>query len=300
MRLPLVSDCWFSRVNKWLSAHGLARFGESCHIAMELSRGRRDPFRRRVWLRNLWIGGGLVAIAVVAIIAYLVIGQSPEKSSTEADTESVPAASTETAPAAGEQVAEVPDAPKVQAEIYPDDRILGSPDAPVTIIEYASMTCPHCARFHIDTLPKVKSEFVETGQARLVFRDFPLDKVALSATLLAHCVRGEAYFNLLDVLFRSQNDWARASDPVLALRQIGRTAGLEEAAIDSCVNDQAAIDRIVARFKEATDKFQVNSTPSFIINGVMQSGALPFDDFEADGKMQPGFAALIKKHLPAP
>jgi protein-disulfide isomerase len=264
-------------------------------------------------LRNLWIGGGIAAVAVVAVIAYLVLGQSPQQTSSEtaptATAESAPAESTGStsepaAPAASEassqQAAAAPEAPKVQAEIYPDDRILGSADAPVTIIEYASMTCPHCARFAAETMPKIKSEFIETGKARLVFRDFPLDKVALSATRLAHCVQGEAYFNLLDVLFRSQKDWAQASDPELALRQIGRTAGIEEAAMDSCLNDQAELDRIVARYKEANEKFQVNSTPTFIINGEVHAGGLPFDDYEVDGKMQPGFATLIKGFLPAP
>jgi protein-disulfide isomerase len=264
-------------------------------------------------LRNLWIGGGLVAVVSIAVIAYMAVGQSPQQSSSEtasaATTESAPAEATgatteSTTAASGEasnqQAAAVPEAPKVQAEIYPDDRILGSPDAPVTIIEYASMTCPHCAHFHTEILPKVKTEFVETGKVRLVFRDFPLDKVAVSASRLAHCVQGDAYFNLLDVLFRSQKDWAQASDPVLALRQIGRTAGLEEAVMDQCMNDQAELDKIVARYKEANEKFQVNSTPTFIINGEVHAGSLPFDDYDVDGKMQPGFATLIKGFLPAP
>jgi len=257
-------------------------------------------------LRNLWIGGGLVAVVAIAVIAYMAVGQSPQQSSAETAPESATAAtseSTDAASATGEtpeqQTAAVPEAPKVEAEIYPDDRILGSPDAPVTIIEYASMTCPHCAHFHTETLPKVKTEFVETGKVRLVFRDFPLDKVALSAARLAHCVQGDAYFNLLDVLFRSQKDWAQASDPELALRQIGRTAGLEEAVMDQCMNDQAELDKIVARFKEANEKFQVSSTPTFIINGEVHPGGLPFDDFDVDGKLQPGFATLIKGFLPA-
>ncbi|MGH6932011.1 MAG: DsbA family protein [Dongiaceae bacterium] len=239
-------------------------------------------------MRNLWIGGGVAAIGAIAILAYLALGQSSPPSSPEASGETT--ASTDAAAA---------DAPAVQLEIFPDDRILGSADAPVTIVEYASMTCSHCARFHVGTLPKVKTEFIDTGKARLVFRDFPLDKVALSASLLARCVQGDAYFNLLDVLFRSQEDWSRAADPVVALRQIGRTAGLEESAIEQCMTDQATIDRIAARFKEASEKLQVNSTPTLFINGAMQKDALPFDDYEVDGAMQPGFAKLIKDRLPA-
>ena len=273
-------------------------------------------------MRNLWIGGGLAVAAAIAVVAYLVLGPSSQEFAPAADTSattesqaapatdsqsaSAPAASSAssstatTAPATGEQMADIPDGPVAQIDITADDRILGSADAPVTVVEYASMTCPHCARFSAETLPKVKSEFIDTGKVRWVFRDFPLDKVALSASLLAHYVPGDAYFNLLDVLFRSQNDWARASDPTVALSQIGRTAGLEESAIDACMNDQALTDRIVEGLKQASDKLQVNSTPTFFINGVMFKGALPFDDYEDAGVKQPGFASLIRDKLPAP
>jgi protein-disulfide isomerase len=237
-----------------------------------------------------------VLVVAIAVIAYMAFGDS-SSSTADSATGAAPATSGESAPAAAAETAQA--APATPIEIFPDDRILGGADAPVTIVEYASMTCPHCARFHIDTLPKVKSEFIDTGKVRLVFRDFPLDKVALSASLLAQCVQGDAYFYLLDVLFRSQADWSRADDPVVALRQIGRTAGLEEAVMDQCMNDQATIDRIVARFKEASEKLAVNSTPTLFINGVIQRGGLPFDDYEADGAMQPGFKKLIESHLPA-
>ncbi|MGE3304184.1 MAG: DsbA family protein [Hyphomonadaceae bacterium] len=167
-----------------------------------------------------------------------------------------------------------------QPQISPDDRILGSADAPITIIEYASLTCPHCAAFATQTLPQVKSAYIDQGLARLVYRDFPLDRVALKGSLLARCVPNERYFAMIDVLFHSQGEWARADDPVAALAQIGRTAGLDQATIDKCLNDEAETDKIIAEIQAAQDEFQIDSTPTLIINGVKHPGALSFEQLE--------------------
>jgi protein-disulfide isomerase len=165
-------------------------------------------------------------------------------------------------------------------EIQPDDRIMGSADAPVTIIEYASLTCPHCAAFHTKTLPEVKSTYIDEGLARLVFRDFPLDRVALKASLLARCVPDERYFAMLGVLFSTQDDWARAADPQAALTQIGRTAGLDQATIDACLSNEAETDEIIAGIQAAQDEFKINSTPTLVINGTVHPGALTFEQME--------------------
>ncbi len=167
-----------------------------------------------------------------------------------------------------------------QPQIHPDDRILGSADAPITIIEYASLTCPHCAAFHQESLPQVKAGYIDEGLVRLVFRDFPLDRVALKASLLARCMPQERYFAMLDVLFRSQGEWARAADPVAALAQIGRTAGLDQTTVDGCLNDEAETDKIIAGIQTAQDEFQVDSTPTLIINGVKHPGGLSFEQLE--------------------
>ncbi len=167
-----------------------------------------------------------------------------------------------------------------EAPISETDRILGSPEAPITIIEYASLTCPHCASFHAETLPAIKKNWIETGKARLVYRDFPLDGLALRAAALASCVEGERYFNFLDTLFRGQQSWARAQDPLGALAKIARLAGMNQETFDSCIGDNATLDRILQQRVEATQAFDIKSTPSFIVNGKKVEGARTTQQFE--------------------
>jgi protein-disulfide isomerase len=199
-----------------------------------------------------------------------------------------------TSPSATPQVAVAPPPPDVGA----DEHVLGKADAPVTIIEYASMTCPHCAKWDVDVMPRIKSEFIDKGLVRFVFRPFPLDIVAARASMMAQCAPAEGYFGMVDVLFRSQNDWARASDPLAALKQIGRTAGLSSADIDRCIADEAALTRLVDGNKEANAKFGVDSTPSFIINGKKYTNIPYFDDYQEEGATKPGFGTVIRNLLP--
>jgi protein-disulfide isomerase len=185
-----------------------------------------------------------------------------------------------------------------QPEVRPDDHVLGKADAPVTIIEYASMTCPHCARFHNDVMPRIKAEFVDKGLARVVFRPFPLDQLAVKASLLAQCAPGDGYFSMLAILFRSQQTWEHAEDPVAALKQIGRTAGMTEEAVNKCLTDDAAMTQIAKVYQEAQDKFKVNATPTFIVNGKTYSGEMPFDDTNDNGVATPGFGTIVRNLLP--
>ncbi len=160
------------------------------------------------------------------------------------------------------------------------DRILGSESAPVTIIEYSSLTCPHCASFHKDTLPQVKEDWIDAGKARLVYRHFPLDGLALRAAAVANCLEGDRHFTFLEALFRSQERWARASDPIKALAAIAGVAGLDEATFQRCVEDEAEMNRILERARAGAEAFDVQSTPTFVVNGRKVSGALPYEDFE--------------------
>lgn len=223
-------------------------------------------------MRTSWIVAG-VAAAVLAVAAG--VGYQQWRGSAAPSTAAAPAASAEESAAAPVLLAEAG-----QPALQPDDRILGQADAPVTIIEYASLTCPHCAAFATQTLPQVKSTYIDQGLVKLVFRDYPLDGVALKASLLARCVPDERYFAMLDVLFHSQGDWARAADPVQALSQIGRTAGLDQAALDACLNDEAETDKIVAGIQAAQEEFKISSTPTLIINGTTHAGALTFEQME--------------------
>ena len=159
------------------------------------------------------------------------------------------------------------------------ERSIGPADAPVKIIEYASLTCPHCANFHKEILPKIKSTYVDTGKVRLTFRDFPLDQLALKAAIVAHCAGEERYFRFLDALFASQDTWRRAKDPIVSIKQLARVGGLPEAEIDACLADTVMEEAVLKMSIDGQQQFGVNSTPTFIINGKAQTGIRDFDDF---------------------
>lgn len=229
------------------------------------------------------IGLAVLIAAAAGVYAWSVSREPPPPAAAETTTQTAETTA-EPAPApsatAGPSAAQTAQTEPGGAALYPDDKILGSADAPITMIEYASLTCPHCAHFHEETLPQIKANYIDKGLVRLVYRDFPLDGAALKAALLAHCVADERYFAMLDVLFRSQNEWGASADPVKALSQIGRTAGLAQERIDACLSDQAETDKIILRAQEAQTKYQVQSTPSFIINGEKTAGSLPYEQFD--------------------
>jgi protein-disulfide isomerase len=165
---------------------------------------------------------------------------------------------------------------------------LGAADAPVTIIEYASMTCPHCADFHATTFKTLKEKYVDTGKVKFVFREFPFDGLALRASVLARCAGAESYFPMLDVLFSQQKSWSHAKDPMAALAMIGRLGGVGQAKFDACMADQSLFDVVVQNRMTGANEHKVESTPSFIVNGDRISGNLDLAKFEA----------AIEKHLP--
>lgn len=163
----------------------------------------------------------------------------------------------------------------------PQEQALGAPGAPVTIIEYSSLTCPHCAHFHTDILPALKERYIVPGKVRMIYRDFPLDQNALAAAALAHCAGTERYFSFLDVLFQTQSTWARAADPIAALKQLGKLGGLDDAQMDACLADQELSDGILRIRLEGQNAHEISSTPSFIIDGKTYPGARDIDEFSA-------------------
>jgi protein-disulfide isomerase len=161
----------------------------------------------------------------------------------------------------------------------PQEQILGNPDAPVTIIEYASLTCPHCAQFHNEVLPELKERYIAPGKVRLIYRDFPLDQTALAAAALAHCAGPERYFSMLDVLFETQSNWARADDPVAALKRLGKLGGLTEPEIEACLADEELTDGILSQRLAGQNEYDIGSTPTFIIDGKSYPGARDAEEF---------------------
>ena len=162
------------------------------------------------------------------------------------------------------------------------DMALGPADARVTIVEYAASTCPHCAAFNRDVFPKIKSEFIDTGKVRYVFREFPLDIKAAAGSMLSRCIaNGDAgkYFAVTDLLFRSQNDWVM-KNTTESLTRIGKQAGLSQQQVEACLNDKALLDKLVADQKYASEVLKVDSTPTFFINGEKIKGETSFEDFQ--------------------
>lgn len=160
-----------------------------------------------------------------------------------------------------------------------DDLVLGDANAPVTMIEFSSLTCPHCASFHANTLPDIMKNYIVTGKVRLVYRHFPFDQPALYAAALAECAGHDRFFDFLEVLFGSQNTWSRNANPLAALTNIGRLGGLKADAIAACFGDKEMLDRILSSRIEGAKEYDINSTPTFIVNGEKLVGAQPYEMF---------------------
>jgi protein-disulfide isomerase len=162
------------------------------------------------------------------------------------------------------------------------DMALGPATAPVTITEFASMTCPHCAAFNADVFPKIKSTYIDTGKIRYIFREFPLDIKAAAGSMLARCIAKDdagKYFAVVDMLFKQQADWVM-KNTTETLTRIGKQAGLSQEQVEACLKDQALLDKIAADQKYAVDVLKVNSTPTFFINGEVIKGEASFDEFD--------------------
>jgi len=171
------------------------------------------------------------------------------------------------------------DVPKLTA----DDRVLGKADAPITIFEFFSFTCPHCADFAINTFPKVKAEWIDTGKAKIVYRDYPLDRNALKAAMLARCALPERYPAFFETLFQQQNVWGPNQDPLPSLKRIAVLGGVSNDAFDKCMADDALSKSIVDAEFQAKNAYGVDSTPTFFINGKRYTGAQPYSESEAKG-----------------
>ena len=217
-------------------------------------------------MRNILIvAGGVVAVAAIAAGVYF--GTRP------------PAAGP--APVA---VAATPDKAALMA-VLPTDHVLGDPKAPVTIIEYASLTCSHCAHFHTQILPELKKKWIDTGKVKLIYRDYPLDQVAVKAAQIAECAGNDKYFGVLDILFRGQPTWATGADPVAELAKPLRIAGLGEAEIKACLANDAMMNAVLNDYRSG-ETLGVNATPTLFIGGKLYRGSRSVEDLDTElGKL---------------
>lgn len=205
--------------------------------------------------------GGLVIAAVVAAFFFLMPKQA------------------ETATNTGDPAYQAALAPK------PDDIGIGDPKAPIKFIEYASAGCPHCAAFAIGVMPEIRKNWIDTGKVYYVFRDYPLDGVAATASMIARCQPKDKFYAFMDILFQNQQFWhTNERDPKEALIELSRRAGLSREQVESCLKDQAMLDRITKSREEATTALKVDSTPTMFINGERIVGAANYGEFDAKFK----------------
>lgn len=193
----------------------------------------------------------------------------------QAETAAAPAATTttttEAAPAADPAAVTVP------------ELVLGNPDAKVTLTEYASYTCPHCANFHEAVFTKLKTDYIDTGKVRFVFREVYFDKYGLWASMIARCGGDMRYFGINGILMSTQKEWAASDDPTVVienLKKIGRTAGMDDAAMGACLDDKAMAEAMVAAFQANMTADAVEGTPTLFVNGT-KYGNMGYDELKA-------------------
>jgi len=207
----------------------------------------------------------LATLAIVALAGMYFIGQ-------------------QNGPAADPLAAYAQDAADVDTSMIREMSI-GNPDAPVTVIEYASFTCPHCASFHADAFKQLKSDYIDTDKINFVYREVYFDRFGLWAGIIARCGENpeNRYFGIADMLFKQQSDWARQDTPaaiVDSLRKIGKTAGLSDADLDQCLQDGDKAQAMYALYLKNAEADGIDSTPSFVINGKKYSN-MPYDEFKS-------------------
>lgn len=160
------------------------------------------------------------------------------------------------------------------------EMVLGNPDAPVEVIEYASFTCPHCASFHRNTFPRIKENYIDTDQVRFIYREVYFDRFGLWAGMVARCAGPDRYFGIVDLIYQRQADWTQGAPGAVAdnLRQIGRVAGLSDDQLEACLTDATTAQALIANYEAQMEVHPIPGTPHFVIDGEMYSN-MSYEDF---------------------
>jgi protein-disulfide isomerase len=160
------------------------------------------------------------------------------------------------------------------------EMVVGDENAQITVIEYASLGCSHCADFHMSTYQDIKKNYIDTGKVKFIYRDFPLGTPALAASMIARCSGSAKYFGMIDIFFRGQKQWSRSENPMEALKKIARFGGMSIADVDACLQNQELLDYIQNTARDGGEKHKINATPSFVVDGQTISGVMPYEDFK--------------------
>jgi protein-disulfide isomerase len=238
----------------------------------------RSPFGQPLSRRSAL--SSLAAISAAALLAACSDSGKEAKPPEEKPAEpAAPAKPASPAAAAPESQGTVDMAQLLKPGALPDKQ-LGKDDAKVTIVEYASMTCPHCAHFAETTFPELKTKYIDTGKARYILREFPFDPTAEAGFMLARCAK-DNYFPMVDVLFRQQENWVGVANTKDALLQIAKLAGFTQESFEACLTDQKLLDDVRSVQKRGASEFKVDSTPTFFINGKTYKGAVSIAEMSA-------------------
>ena len=160
------------------------------------------------------------------------------------------------------------------------DIVQGSPTAPITIIEYASMTCTHCAAFHDNVWPELKAKYLDAGRAKFILREFPLDPLATAAFMLARCAGVDKRNSLVDILYTQQKTWAFVDKPIEPLLALVKQVGLSQTDFETCLRNQDLYEQVNQSRERAAEAFNIDSTPTFFVNGRKMTGEFAISDFD--------------------
>lgn len=171
--------------------------------------------------------------------------------------------------------------PKEKFDITKADYVLGKEDAPITIVEYASQTCIHCARFSREVFPQLKSEYIDKGHVRYVFREFPLDPVALTASVVGRCLPRETYLSYVDMMYAELEVWVQQDDRRAAIKEMARRAGMSGEEFEKCLSTNDDAKKLVDQRTKATEDYCIGGTPTFFMNGKeVASGEIPWSSLD--------------------
>ena len=161
-----------------------------------------------------------------------------------------------------------------------EEKSLGTPDAPIKMIEFASLTCGHCARFHNEVMPTIKEKYINNGKIFFTYKDFPLDKFALKASIISRCSGNKNYFSFLDVFYKKQSSWTRSQDPFKSLLKIAKIGGLKDEEIKVCVGNKSIEDGLLKDRLQSSKKYDITATPTIYLNGKKYTGDLTLEALE--------------------